>query len=87
MNMLEIFVDTANSVSSENSVSQPPGTMDTMELTPFTATPPSTPSRSSIHISNITASWKGEQDKVVFRNVSFDLDSVSQHQMSIIEST
>ena len=61
-----------------------PGTrkvnIEAVELTHYSATPPSapsTPSTSSVHVSNIVVSWKGEQDKVVLRNISFDLDSVS----------
>ena len=56
-----------------------PGTrkvaQDSVELTSFSARA-TTNAASSVIVSHLTASWKGEQDRVVLRDVSFHLDQV-----------
>ncbi len=58
--------------------------MEPVELTSYTATPPPpAPSSSSVSVSHLLVSWKGEQDKVVLRNIGFEVDQVSSRQFII----
>ena len=58
-----------------------PGTrkvgMEPVELTPYTSTSPPASSSKSVSVSHLLVSWKGEQDKVVLTDISFEIDHVS----------
>ncbi len=86
------YVATQNGVSFNSRVSSEgyfrpespwlPGTrkvnVEPVELTSYTATaPPPAPSSSSVSVSHLLVSWKGEQDKVVLRDIGFEVDQVS----------
>ena len=58
-----------------------PGTrkveVDAVELRSYTTHTPAPDSPSSLSVNGLAASWKEGQDKMVLRNISFDLDHVS----------
>ena len=58
-----------------------PGTrkvnVESVELTSYTATPPPASSSTSVSVRNLLVSWKGEYDKVILKDISFEVDHVS----------